>query len=66
MKTWKITFKANRPYKGCILAYEIEADSKMEAVDQARRIAAVEYCGTIMTVLTATVVTPMAVLGGAA
>ncbi len=66
MKHWRVTFKCNRPYRGAVISYLVDADSKAEATEQARRIAAVENFGALMTVISTTAVTPTGTLGGAA
>lgn len=66
MKHWRVTFKLNRPYRGAVVSYLVDGDTKAEATEQARRIASVENYGALMTVISTVAITPVGTLGGAA
>ena len=54
MTEYSVRFMAPQVCRDCVLGYRIEADSKWEAADQARRIAMTEHPETRLILLAVT------------
>ena len=54
MKAYAVRFAAPKICKNCVIGYRVEADGRLEAAEQARRIAKIEHPGIPLILLSST------------